>query len=116
MARVKPKIVASSPIVVPARQEAVYDYWDTQDLSLTDNGSILNGYVRWRRCRYVPTTINGDVRDVREFAPDTIPNPTAMLPLDNFDTLIEADADFGIGRDAFIAAAVRRAKALGILT
>jgi hypothetical protein len=116
MARAKPKIVAAKPEILPARQEIVYGNWDTQDLNLTDNGSILTGYVRWRRCRYVTVQANGGTQDIREFAPDDIPNPTAMLPLDNFDTLIEADPDFGEGRDLFMAAAVRRAKKLGILT
>lgn len=109
MARVKPKIPAGDSIVIPPRPEIVYDHWETQDQHLTDSGSIITGYIRWRRCRYLP---NG----VREFAPDTIPNPTVQLSLDNFDALIEADPDFGTGRDLIVGAAVRRAKALGILT
>lgn len=116
MARVKPKIQATAPVVVAPQPEIVYDHWDVLDLSLTDDGSIVTGYVRWRRCRYVDVDVNGGSRQAREFAPDSVPNATASLRLDNFDTLIEADPDFGVGRDAFVAAAVRRAKALGILT
>jgi hypothetical protein len=116
MARIKPKIAAVNPVVIPARQELVYDHWETQDVHLTDNGNIITGYITWRRCRYMPVEVNSETRDVREFAPNDVPNPTAQLPLDNFDALIEADVDFGAGRDLIVGAAVRRAKALGILT
>lgn len=116
MARAKPKVVAASPVIVPAKEQLVYDHWDTQDVHLTDNGIIINGYLTWRRCRYVPMPVNGGTQDVRQFAPNDIPNPTAQLPLDNFDALVEADPDFGTGRDLIVGAAVRRAKALGILT
>jgi hypothetical protein len=115
MARAKPKVPAAAPAIVPATAEAVYDHWEVQDISIFDNGSIVTGYVRWRRCRYIPTQINGETREVREFAPDTVVDAVAQLSLDNFDGLIEDDVDFGAGRDLFMAAAVRRAKRFGIL-